>query len=299
MLAQECQAVTTIDDAWVHAARGGWSIYMPLFSSLIWMVSMAWSGSLDVTQWGVVNDSVMGGVSTSQVVEAAPGEVQFRGNLSLENNGGFTSARYRVDADWSRYRALRTKIRGDGRTYLFTVRVRDSRMRRIYYRVPVETEKNKVMDIEIPFSDFQAYAYGMRVPQAPVLLTQTGRISTVGVMLADKNPGSFTLDILEMEPVPGDDSVVSMPMGEATVTAVLQQAIQEGVPLFNRGEPERCYDIYRTALTGILMLASDQISPDQRSLIQRALRQAQGMSSPNDQAWALRTAMDAIMRSAT
>ena len=64
-------------------------------------------------------------------------------------------------------------------------------MRRIYYRVPVATEKGKVMEFDIPFSDFQAYAYGMRVPQAPLLLTQTSRISTVGVMLADKKPGPF------------------------------------------------------------------------------------------------------------
>ena len=47
------------------------------------------------------------------------------------------------------------------------------------------------------------------------------------------------------------------------------------------------------------MLASDQLTPDQQVLIQRALRQARGLSNPSDQAWALRNAMDAIMVSAT
>ena len=155
------------------------------------------------------------------------------------------------------------------------------------------------MEFDIPFSDFQAYAYGMRVPQAPLLLTQTSRISTVGVMLADKKPGSFALDILDIEPVAGEMPMMSDVPGSATVFAVLQQAIQEGVPLFNQGSPERCYDIYRTALTNVLMLASDQLTPDQQVLIQRALRQARGLSNPSDQAWALRNAMDAIMVSAT
>ena len=203
--------------------------------ALLWMVSMAWSGSLDLTQWGVVNDSVMGGVSTSEVVQNASGEVTFQGNLSLENNGGFTSARYMVNDDWSEFGALNVTLRGDGRTYLFTIRVRDSRMRRIYYRVPVATEKGKVMEFDIPFSDFQAYAYGMRVPQAPLLLTQTSRISTVGVMLADKKPGPFSLDILDIEPVSGETPMMSDAPGSATVFAVLQQAIQEGVPSSTKG----------------------------------------------------------------
>ena len=270
-----------------------------MLSLWVWVVSMAWSGSLNLSQWGVVNDSVMGGVSTSEVVENARGELTFQGDLSLENNGGFTSARVAVNADWSQFSALKATVRGDGRTYLFTVRVRDSRMRRIYYRVPVTTQKNKVMELEIPFSDFQAYAYGMQVPQAPLLVTQTGRISTVGVMLADKQPGSFALDIIEMSPVTGPTAPTLAAPTQGAVTAVLQQAIQEGVPLFNQGEPERCYDVYRTALSNILMLASEQLSPMERSLIQQALRQAQGMNSPSDQAWALRTAIDAIMRSAT
>jgi hypothetical protein len=42
--------------------------------------------------WRVVNDNVMGGVSTSRF-EATNGVALFRGDVSLENNGGFASVR--------------------------------------------------------------------------------------------------------------------------------------------------------------------------------------------------------------
>ena len=43
--------------------------------------------------WWTVNDTVMGGVSRSQWVEPIDGLPYFRGVLSLDNNGGFTSVR--------------------------------------------------------------------------------------------------------------------------------------------------------------------------------------------------------------
>ena len=50
--------------------------------------------------WQIVNDGVMGGISSSRMVEA-DGVLNFEGELSLENNGGFASARRLVDADLS------------------------------------------------------------------------------------------------------------------------------------------------------------------------------------------------------
>ena len=42
--------------------------------------------------WTTVNDPVMGGLSTS-AVSFRDGGLVFSGSISLENNGGFTSAR--------------------------------------------------------------------------------------------------------------------------------------------------------------------------------------------------------------
>ena len=45
--------------------------------------------------WGVVNDSVMGGISTSRFQQTDDGTLIFAGQLSMENNGGFVSLRNR------------------------------------------------------------------------------------------------------------------------------------------------------------------------------------------------------------
>ena len=44
----------------------------------------------EVKNWNIVNDGVMGGLSKGRV-EAIPEGFHFYGNVSLENNGGFTS----------------------------------------------------------------------------------------------------------------------------------------------------------------------------------------------------------------
>ena len=57
------------------------------------------SGSGDLTlHWQIVNDSVMGGLSTSQAYEK-DNSLIFTGNVSLENNGGFASIRTTINTN--------------------------------------------------------------------------------------------------------------------------------------------------------------------------------------------------------
>ena len=50
------------------------------------------STATNAPAWQVVNDDVMGGVSTSRF-SVTNGVAVFRGEVSLENNGGFASVR--------------------------------------------------------------------------------------------------------------------------------------------------------------------------------------------------------------
>ena len=103
-------------------------------------VAHAWTDSAESKDWMVVNDTVMGGVSASQVRPHPDGGVTFSGELSLENNGGFASTRTGdIRQDWSNLSALQMEVIGDGRTYIATVRVPQRAMRRIYYRQAFET----------------------------------------------------------------------------------------------------------------------------------------------------------------
>ena len=80
----------------------------------------------EIRQWMTVNDVVMGGMSRSVFEQAGPGIARFRGVVSLENSGGFASART-SPRRWnsSGASAFVLRVLGDGRVYKFTVRTDD------------------------------------------------------------------------------------------------------------------------------------------------------------------------------
>lgn len=263
--------------------------------------AFAWTASMDAEDWYVVNDTVMGGVSQSAVDIRKDGGVLFSGKLSLENNGGFTSARTEeIPSDWSGSAALKFHIVGDGRDYIATVRTRRREMRRIYYRQPFSTKAGEEQEIVLPIEDFQAYSFGRRVPSAPTLAMLKGQVGSVGVMLADKKPGRFSLALLEIASIDraegGESTDSSTPQ---SVSYVFQEAIEQGVPLFNGGEPERCADIYSTAIVTVLLLVPETMSIEGRGVLKAALNQSRLAGSESERAWILRRAMDQIILEAS
>ena len=54
----------------------------------------------------------------------------------------------------------------------------------------------------------------------------------------------------------------------------MEFAIAQGAPLYNGGSPERCADIYQTAIVSILMLSSDELSESERETLVEGLRVA-------------------------
>jgi len=268
--------------------------------SLIWMVGMSVSYAglpLHDAQWSVVNDTVMGGVSEADLTQIADDAMVFSGDLSLDNNGGFTSTRMTLDnPDWSNSNTLVLRVEGDGREYIATLRARDRRLRRVYYRAMFQTERDTELQVTIPFSDFKAYAYGTPVPSAPPLSAQLTRLGSVGFMLADKNPGEFKLKILEISPT-GSADLESVPAirDPAGIATLFSAAIDDGVPLFNGGDADRCADIYQTAVVSVLLLAPDQLDDAEFQMLTDALRTAKSTVSQSDRAWILRRAMDGVM----
>jgi monofunctional biosynthetic peptidoglycan transglycosylase len=132
----------------------------------------------------------MGGVSSGRMVAADQG-LRFEGELSLENNGGFASVRRPVDADLSSSTGVRLRLRGDGRTYQFRLRL-DNRWDGVAWRAEFPTT-GEWQTIELPFDRFTPVFRGRRVPDAgPVVPAD---IRQVGFMLADKTPGPFALEI--------------------------------------------------------------------------------------------------------
>lgn len=141
-----------------------------------------------VRTFRVVNDDVMGGVSTSRLVPA-DGAMRFEGTVSLENNGGFASCRgpVRFAADSG---VLLLTVRGDGRRYKLTLK-HDDRPGTAQYQAafiaPPEWQT-----LRFKPEDFAASFRG-RAVEAPAL--RFGEVQYAGLLISDRQAGAFRLEV--------------------------------------------------------------------------------------------------------
>jgi hypothetical protein len=154
-----------------------------------------------VATWTTINDPVMGGLSTSTVTPGDGGLV-FSGTISLENNGGFASARGPQDPDLGRRAtgatSLRARAVGDGKTYVLkldTGLTADTTGRSWSYIQRFATEPGTSRTYELPIGGFEPV--GMRLdpaPDAPQTLDPSA-INRVSIYILDKQQGPFQLTV--------------------------------------------------------------------------------------------------------
>ena len=143
--------------------------------------------------WRVINDGVMGGISSSTWNITENSAAVFAGNVSLENNGGFASVRSAVGTyDLSKYKGIVLRVKGDGKRYNLNLKT-DAEFDSILYKAEFGTEKEKWQLIKIPFSSFSPTYHGFAPPDAPKLNTK--EIRRFGFLIADKQQGPFRLEI--------------------------------------------------------------------------------------------------------
>ncbi|MGF1574310.1 MAG: CIA30 family protein [Sumerlaeia bacterium] len=143
--------------------------------------------------WRVVNDSVMGGVSSSTWKRTEDRNFEFTGVLSLENNGGFASVRSdATDFGLTVVSAFVLRVKGDGRTYQLRFRT-NGKWDGVAYAQSFETVAGEWVEVELPFSGFIPTWRGQIVSDAPPL--DAKKIEQVTWMVADKKSGPFKLEI--------------------------------------------------------------------------------------------------------
>jgi len=149
--------------------------------------------NLSAGPWEIVNDGVMGGRSTARVDVTDDG-IRFAGNLSLENNGGFSSTRHLLSDAPVGMNGVRLQVRGDGRAYQLRLR-QDQRFDGVAWSAPFQTGDGWET-IEFSFAEFKPVFRGRPVPQAgPV---DPAAVTQIGIMLSDKQPGPFALEIRQI-----------------------------------------------------------------------------------------------------
>jgi monofunctional biosynthetic peptidoglycan transglycosylase len=142
--------------------------------------------------WRSIDDVVMGGVSSSEMV-VEDGVAVFHGDVSLENNGGFASVRSEPrDHDFSAFDGLVLRVRGDGKRYKIRLRTTPA-FDGPSYQATIQPAPDEWQEVRVPFSDFEPVFRGRKLRSEPPL--DPGQVKTVGLLIADKQAGPFRLEI--------------------------------------------------------------------------------------------------------
>ncbi len=154
-------------------------------------VLLDFDDAVECRSWAPVNDAVMGGISRSEFTQAQPGIARFAGIVSLENSGGFASARTTPRA-WhtAGARAFVLRVRGDGKGYKFTIRTDDA-FDGIQYQSRFAPPAAQWRDVRLPVDSFAATFRGRNVPGAPAL--DPARVRILGLTISDRQAGAFEL----------------------------------------------------------------------------------------------------------
>ena len=150
--------------------------------------------------WQTVLDGVMGGLSTGRITAGEGGTLRFSGELSLENNGGFSQVRTAVpEGTFEGETGLLLRVKGDGRTYQCDIRSSRLRLMAGGYQQLFKTKAGEWIEVEIPFDQCVANSFGQRMRNAPKL--DPASIESVGITLADKQEGPFAIEVDWIRPM--------------------------------------------------------------------------------------------------
>ncbi|MFN0058415.1 MAG: CIA30 family protein [Planctomycetota bacterium] len=145
-------------------------------------------------RWFTVNDDVMGGISRAGMGWSKDGSALFRGQLSLENNGGFATVRCALgDVGLAGYDGIVMRVRGDGRTYGLSGMKTGRRMDVNTWTKRFATRAGEWQEVRIPFRDLEHTVMGRRVPGSGPLSAEDLR--SISFIIADKSEEPFQLEI--------------------------------------------------------------------------------------------------------
>ena len=241
-----------------------------------------------VKNWISVNDGVMGGISKGSFEYSGKKTILFSGVLSLENNGGFASIRKeKTSLGLSGATGIIVKAKGDGRTYWVDLRS-GNQSGASSYRAYLATRKGKWEEPLIPLSEFKPQAFGRQLPGAPIAPES---IVSVGFTIADKKAGPFELEIAHIK-ASIDEIKPQKPAEPLKPGALIELAIERGVPLFNNGDPAACSAVYE--ITCEALRSMDSVSKKSREDIGVALDKMRTERKDSEKAWILRRALDKV-----
>ena len=144
----------------------------------------------NISNWNVVDDVVMGGKSNGNFQLNKDGHAVFSGEVSLENNGGFSSVQYTFDAlDITNYKTVCIKLKGDGNNYLFRLK----KDQNDYYSYKKEFKTNgDWQTITLKLSDFVPTFRGRTID---IPNFNSNMLVQISFLIANKQAQNFKLEL--------------------------------------------------------------------------------------------------------
>ena len=144
----------------------------------------------NISNWRIVDDVVMGGRSNGNFRVNDAGNGLFFGEVSIENNGGFSMVRYGFETkDVSKYSKICVKLKGDGKNY--QIRIKTSDGDRHSYIAPFETSGDW-QTIEILFNNMYPAFRGRKLD----IPNYNGKLmEMLAFLIGNKKNESFNLEI--------------------------------------------------------------------------------------------------------
>ncbi|MFK7953192.1 MAG: CIA30 family protein [Ekhidna sp.] len=158
------------------------------------LVVFDFNKSSNIEKWNIVDDVVMGGRSSGNFSLNDDGMGVFEGNVSLENNGGFSSLRYRWGKTSRRgYTKVAIKLKGDGKDFQFRIK---PNYRDYYSYIAPFSTSGEWQEIEISFKDMYASFRGRRLN---IPNFSEDYIEEITFLIGNKRNESFKLMIDKIE----------------------------------------------------------------------------------------------------
>jgi hypothetical protein len=144
----------------------------------------------NLSDWYIVNDVVMGGRSDSGIFLNGENCAVFKGNVSLENNGGFAMVKHIFEPiDIENRTKIVMKIKGDGKRYQFRIKSKTSQY---HSHINYFSTNGEWQIIEMPFSNFYASFRGRKLNYPNFNADQ---LSEVAFLIGNKKAEDFQLKI--------------------------------------------------------------------------------------------------------
>ncbi|QTE23933.1 CIA30 family protein [Polaribacter cellanae] len=144
----------------------------------------------DVSQWKVVDDVVMGGRSNGNFKINKKGDGVFYGDVSLENNGGFSLLRYRFSSIKVKdFKEVVLKVKGDKKKYQFRVKDKTTN----YYSFILTFETNGAWQtIKIPLAEMEPAFRGRKLKMDNF---SSESVEELAFLIGNKKEQHFKLEI--------------------------------------------------------------------------------------------------------